>query len=111
MARVLLNRVEIEKCIINKQIKRNSSLHLDLLGVLLAATAASHARLGHVALEDTVLDVLRVVFLALLGVDTAEEDALHVLVGFGAQEEHKCGDENDGPLPGEFVSIYLGFLN
>ena len=79
-------------------------LHLDLLGVLLAATAASHARLGHVALEDALLDVLRVVFLALLCIQAAEVDTLHVLVGLGTQEEHECGDEDDGPLPGKFVS-------
>ena len=94
-------------------LKRNASstnrskkfvLHLDLLGVLLAATAAGHARLGNVALEHTVLDVLRVVFLALLGVCAAEVDTLHVLVGLGAQEEHKRSDEDDGPLPVKFVS-------
>jgi hypothetical protein len=79
--------------------------HLDLLGVLLTATAASHARLGHVALEDTVLDVLRVVFLTLLGVCAAEVYALHVLVGLGAQEEHEGGDEDDGPFPEDCVSI------
>ena len=84
--------------------QRNSSFHLDLLGVLLAATAASHARLGHVALEDALLDVLRVVFLALLCVLAAEVDTLHVLVGLGAQEEYECGDEDDAPLPGKIVS-------
>lgn len=72
-----------EICIINNRLKK-FVLRLDLLGVLLAATAASHARLGHVALEDTVLDVLRVVFLALLCVNAAEEDTLAVLVGLGA---------------------------
>lgn len=90
--------------------QRNSSLHLDLLGVLLAATTATHARLGHVALEDAVLNVLRVVFLSLLGVYAAEEDALHVLVDLGAQEEHECNDEDDGPLPGESVSVCLEVL-
>ena len=81
-------------------------LHLDLLGVFLAATAASHARLGHVALEDTLLDVLRVVFLALLCIQAAEVDTLHVLVGLGAHEEHNCGDENNAPLP-ESLLVYV----
>ena len=85
-------------------------LHLDLLGVFLAATAASHARLGHVALEDTVLDVLRVVFLTLLGVCAAEVYALHVLVGLGAQEEHEGGDEDDGPLPESLLVFVWGVV-
>jgi len=41
---------------------------------------AGHAGLGHVALEDTLLDVLRVVLLALLGVNAAEDDTLEELV-------------------------------
>ena len=81
-------------------------LHLDLLGVLLAATAASHARLGHVALEDALLNILCVVLLALLGVAAAEEDALHVLVRLGAEEEHNGGDEDNAPLPNNDVSSY-----
>ena len=94
---------ENRKCIINNRLKK-FVLHLDLLGVLLAATTASHARLGHVTLEDTILDVLRVVFLALLCIYAAEEDTLHVLVGLGAQEEHECGNEYNAPFPRDRVS-------
>ena len=79
-----------------------SSGHLNLLRALLRR--AGHAGLGHVALEDALLDVLRVVFLALLCVLAAEVDTLHVLVGLGAQEEYECGDEDDAPLSGKIVS-------
>jgi hypothetical protein len=79
-----------------------SSHHLHLLGALLGL--AGHAGLGHVALEDALLDVLRVVLLALLGVLATEEGALHVLVGFRAEEEHDGGDEDNAPFPGDDVS-------
>jgi hypothetical protein len=75
-----------------------SSGHLALLRL------AGHAGLGHVALEDALLDVLCVVLLALLGVTATEEDALHVLVRLGAEEEHDGGDEDNAPLPGNDVS-------
>ena len=81
-----------------------SSNHLHLLRALLGL--AGHAGLGHVALEDALLDVLCVVLLALLGVAAAEEDALHVLVRLGAEEEHNGGDEDNAPLPNNDVSSY-----
>jgi hypothetical protein len=79
-----------------------SSGHLHLLRALLRL--AGHAGLGHVPLEDALLDVLCVVLLALLGVAAAEEDALHVLVRLGAEEEHDGGDEDNAPLPDNGVS-------
>jgi hypothetical protein len=83
-----------------------SSGHLHLLRALLRL--AGHAGLGHVALEDALLDVLRVVLLALLGVAATEEDALHVLVRLRAEEEHDGGDEDNAPLPGnDFSSCTL----
>ena len=81
-----------------------SSGHLHLLRALLRL--AGHAGLGHVALEDALLDILCVVLLALLGVAAAEEDALHVLVRLGAEEEHNGGDEDNAPLPNNDVSSY-----
>jgi hypothetical protein len=79
-----------------KQNRKNVN-RLHLLRALLRL--AGHAGLGHVALEDALLDVLCVVLLALLGVAAAEEDALQVLVRFGAEEEDDCGDEDDAPFP------------
>lgn len=78
---------------------RRRRLHL-LAGLLpVAAAAAGNAGLGHVALEDALLDVGGVVLLALLGVEAAEDDTLDPLVEFGAEEEKESGDEDNSPLP------------
>lgn len=91
---------QLEICVEKRKnitVERKTAIASDLLHALL--WLAGHAGLGHVALEDALLDVLRVVLLALLGVQAAEEDTLQVLVGFGAEEEHDGDDEDDTPFP------------
>ena len=94
----------MKSCKRGKRIKETQEIvgHLHLLHALLGF--AGHAGLGHVALEDALLDVLRVVLLALLGVQAAEEDTLQVLVGFGAEEEDERGDEDNAPFPGKLLA-------
>jgi len=89
----------VKSCKRGKRIKETQEIvgHLHLLHALLGF--AGHAGLGHVALEDALLDILGVVLLALLGVQAAEEDTFQVLVGFRAEEKDKCGDEDDAPFP------------
>lgn len=82
--------------------------HLHLLASLLsvAAAAAGNAGLGHVALEDALLDVGGVVLLAFLSVETTEEDTLGPLVELSAQEEQKSSDKDNAPFPVKCVSEF-----
>ena len=87
-----------------KGIRKQHRAHLHLLARRVAAAAAAHAGLGHVALEDAIFDVLRVVLLALLGIQAAEDDALAPLVELSAEEEEQRDYEDDAPFPVESVS-------